>query len=345
MMTKPLVTIIVPSYNVEKYIDDCLLSIIGQDYTNTEVIIINDGSTDMTSVKIQEFEKKHSKVKYYSQNNIGLVKTNLRGITLSSGSLITFVDSDDWISPKYVSDLVDGFINEEISMVVNGFIRVNEDKYTNEFASSLNTGMYNAHDEKVLEELIYPVTSKIKSVREPRIAKMYKKEVLINLSELITTFANNGEDEIFTISTTLLSNKIFVDNSKFNYYYRIHSEGVSKKYIENNLNKRIDLFNNIQIVTQKLSNYNFRYQFSAYFSKLSISCAKNEFIPNDRLFLKQTYKSLIKSNHYHLISESSIRLFNSRIDKIIFISLRYKIYLILHFLWIYYKKRNRSKNL
>lgn len=345
MITKPLVTIIIPSYNVEKYIGDCLLSITSQDYPNIEVIVINDGSTDTTGVKIQEFEKNYSQIKYYSQANIGLVKTNLRGITLASGRLITFVDSDDWISPKYVSDLVNGFITEEISMVVNGFIRVNEDSYENEYASSLKTGMYSSQDEIILKELVYPVTSKIKSVREPRIAKMYKKELLINLSEFIHTYANNGEDEIFTITTTLLSNKILIDNSKFNYFYRIHNDGVSKKYIENNFVKRIDLFNNIQSVTQKLSNYDFRNQFSAYFSKLSISCAKNEFMPDDRLTLKHTYISLTKSNHYHLIKESSIKILNLKIDKIIFVSLRYKIYFILVFLWIYYKRRNRSKNL
>lgn len=342
MILKPLVTIIVPAYNVEKYIDECIFSILNQDYENIEVVIINDGSTDMTSFKIKEFSKKHIQIKYFFQDNMGLVKTNMRGITLSSGKLITFVDSDDWISPKYVSDLVSGFINEDISMVVNGFIRVNKDYKINECASSLISGIYKTNDDIVLKELVYPLSSKVKTVRETRIAKMYRKEVLINIYNFINTYHSNGEDELFTITAALLSNKVSIDNSKFNYFYRFNNEGVSKKYIENNFKKRLDIFNNIWFVTQSLSNYNFQSQFSAYYSKLSISCVKNEFLQNDRLILKNTYISLVKAKHYHLLKETHIRFMNSKIDKIILILLRHKKYFIFLILWNFYKKRNRS---
>ena len=98
MKTKPLISILLSVYNGEKYLDECLKSIIKQTYKNWELILINDGSNDETDHIIQKFLK-DTRIKYFKQNNIGLTKSLNKAIKLSSGEFIARQDADD-ISEK-----------------------------------------------------------------------------------------------------------------------------------------------------------------------------------------------------------------------------------------------------
>lgn len=95
----PLLSVIVPVYNAEKYLARCLDSILCQTYTNLEVICINDGSTDNSEIILKEYEKKDCRLQCYSQGNVGVGKTRNHGLSVFRGKYVTFVDSDDYISP------------------------------------------------------------------------------------------------------------------------------------------------------------------------------------------------------------------------------------------------------
>ena len=103
----PLISIILPTYNVAKYIQHCLESIKKQTYTNYEVIIIVDGSTDDTYKLAEEFCKNNSKFFVYWQENQGSGPARNNGIQKSHGELITFIDPDDWIGPEYLTHLIE----------------------------------------------------------------------------------------------------------------------------------------------------------------------------------------------------------------------------------------------
>ena len=92
------ISVIVPVYNTEKYIKKCLDSIINQTYSNIEIIIINDGSTDNSELIINEYLKEYpDKIKYYKKENGGLSDARNYGVTKATGDYICFVDSDDYI--------------------------------------------------------------------------------------------------------------------------------------------------------------------------------------------------------------------------------------------------------
>jgi len=90
MISQPLVSIIVPCYNVEKYVEECINSIILQDYKNWEGILINDGSSDNTLDLINKFEEKDDRIRVFSQENAGLSATRNKGIEHSNGVFIFF---------------------------------------------------------------------------------------------------------------------------------------------------------------------------------------------------------------------------------------------------------------
>lgn len=103
---KGLLSIIVPVYNVEPYLANCLDSLLGQEYSNIEIILIDDGSKDGSLAICQEYAKQDSRIRLYTQENVGLAVTRSRGLDYATGDLITFADSDDAVLPEtYVKAL------------------------------------------------------------------------------------------------------------------------------------------------------------------------------------------------------------------------------------------------
>ncbi|MBQ8782819.1 MAG: glycosyltransferase family 2 protein [Clostridia bacterium] len=101
----PLISVIVPVYNVEKYIDRCVTSIVEQTYENLEIILVDDGSPDNSGALCDEWAKKDSRIKVFHKENGGLSDARNAGTKLATGEYITYIDSDDYILPEYVEHL------------------------------------------------------------------------------------------------------------------------------------------------------------------------------------------------------------------------------------------------
>ena len=106
-MSKDLITVIVPVYNVEKYLRKCIDSILNQTYTNLEIILVDDGSPDNCGQICDEYAQNDGRIKVIHKTNGGLSDTRNNGIDNSLGKYITFVDSDDYIETQYVQKLYD----------------------------------------------------------------------------------------------------------------------------------------------------------------------------------------------------------------------------------------------
>lgn len=102
----PLISVIVPIYNVEPYLRECLDSIIRQSYTNLEIILINDGSTDKSGAIAGEYALLDSRVKVIHQANAGVSVARNTGLGVAGGEYLSFVDSDDWLEPEMYEELV-----------------------------------------------------------------------------------------------------------------------------------------------------------------------------------------------------------------------------------------------
>ena len=113
-----MVSIVVPVYNVELYIEKCLDSVINQTYRNKEIIVINDGSTDGSGDICEIWAKKHQ-FTYISKNNEGLGLTRNLGIKVAKGDYILFVDSDDWLATDAVEKMVECLRKEKLADVVS----------------------------------------------------------------------------------------------------------------------------------------------------------------------------------------------------------------------------------
>lgn len=131
-----LVSVVVPVYNVEPYIAKCINSIISQTYSNLEILLIDDGSEDLSGEICETFAKKDTRIIVYHKTNGGLSSARNYGIDRATGSFITFIDSDDYVSKNYISNLLLNCKNDEISICYHQKVQENcqtstcIDKYT-----------------------------------------------------------------------------------------------------------------------------------------------------------------------------------------------------------------------
>lgn len=122
----PEISVIVPVYNVEKYVRKCLESIISQTFHDIEVVVLNDGSTDSSPQIVENIAQKDKRVKLFSHKNMGLGPTRNRGIELAEGKYLAFVDSDDYISPTMLERLHERAIAEDADVTCGETVYVDE---------------------------------------------------------------------------------------------------------------------------------------------------------------------------------------------------------------------------
>lgn len=119
-MINGLLSIIIPVYNAELYIKDCLLSVLNQKYYNIEVIVIDDGSTDSTNIIVNDLIKLDSRVKIYKKENGGVSSARNFGLDKINGEFITFVDADDTVCDNMYTSMIHFFDNQNCDIVCCG---------------------------------------------------------------------------------------------------------------------------------------------------------------------------------------------------------------------------------
>ncbi len=120
------ISIIVPIYNVEKYVGKCIESILAQSYTNFELILVNDGSTDISYDICREYEQKDERIRLITQENGGVSKARNAGLSIANGDWIGFVDADDYIEKDYYQLLIDEAKKGVSDIICCGIRAVNE---------------------------------------------------------------------------------------------------------------------------------------------------------------------------------------------------------------------------
>lgn len=127
MEEKLLLSVIVPVYNVELYLENCLASILAQTYQNMEILCINDGSTDESQKILERFAALDKRVVVITQENAGVSASRNRGIDVAKGAYITFVDSDDALDPRMYETLIEILEREQAQIAHCGYRRISAD--------------------------------------------------------------------------------------------------------------------------------------------------------------------------------------------------------------------------
>lgn len=224
------VSIIVPVYNVEKYLEKCLTSLVNQTLKDIEIIIVNDGTTDNSQDIIDDFKMRYPRlIKSFKKPNGGLSDARNFGIKKATGKYIGFVDSDDYIDKTMYEKLFDKIISKDFDMVVSNCYIVTGDKII-EHDSNIKCDLVSKKAIKKLFIDIYPTVWN----------KLYKKELFEDLDFKVGVWF---EDVEFIYKLLPRLNKIGV--VKESLYYYIQRDGSITAKIDNRIYNYVDNFNGL----------------------------------------------------------------------------------------------------
>lgn len=224
-----LISIVIPVYNAEKYLEQCLNSITNQTYKNFEVILVNDGSIDHSESICMDFVKVDTRFKYFTKVNGGASSARNLGLDNAQGKYITFIDADDWVDENHLEVLINNIKENNSDMAVSSIKKFDNVSrfefrvYSNQEKDLLNYNKLNREEFLVILPKLINASNSYKIT----VSKLFKKELVtdIRFDESIVY----GEDlEFFFKIYNNISSISYVD--EVTYVYRLHNESTSSKF-------------------------------------------------------------------------------------------------------------------
>lgn len=273
------VSIIVPVYNVEKYLEKCLDSLINQTLKDIEIICVNDGSTDTSQKILEKYSKKDNRITIINQENAGLSVARNSGIDIAKGEYIGFVDSDDWVDLNFYEKLYNSAIENDADIAVSSIIRWR--KYNQKYRIKYEDKIYQSLEEKV------------SACGIPRICyvwnKLYKSHIVQNEHFTPNVYF---EDIIWLPNIIKQANKIVtVDGT--NYYYRANNNSIVKKTSKK----------------KQQDNYYAKKKMVAFFNKNNLQLSKIKEIDNVLMYLLFDFIPVAKVEN-SVKNRTTIKIFN-----------------------------------
>ena len=239
-MGNPLISIVVPVFNVEKYVAECIKSIIDQTYENIQIILVDDGSTDRSGEICDNFAASDKRIEVIHQDNQGLVAARKSGLERIKGDYTGFVDADDYIAPDMIENLFRGICKEDVDFVHSGYIK-GEQKIIPEKDGIFEFSEFSGR-ERFLKTAIFGsdsyMTASIWS-------KLYKSDFIKTCYYQVPDEASYGEDIINLCVCILNCQKIMVLNRAY-YFYRYRNNSLTNLGDFISVWKIMELHNNIE---------------------------------------------------------------------------------------------------
>lgn len=215
---EPLISVIIPVYNVEKYLGACIESVILQTYKNLEIIIVDDGSPDTSGKIADSYALRDNRIKVIHKENNGVAAARNTGFDLSNGEFITYIDSDDWVSVDYISHL---FFLQQI----------------NNADMSMTTEFYTQKNDVQLKQVIHTISAEDAAVLllSPKMIvgtynKLYRRSWLVDNQIRQNENLFSGEGLNYIVTAAQYANFVTVSNKKVYYYRRNVSESATTKF-------------------------------------------------------------------------------------------------------------------
>lgn len=234
----PLVSIIVPVYNVENHIHKCLNSLLHQTYNNYEILLVNDGSTDKSGIICDDYQRSFSNIKVFHLDNNGVSSARNFGIEQCDGEFIQFVDSDDFVTENYIKNMID-YIKPNTDIVIGGINVYTKNQMKYSLISQLKTNKSGNYYKNNLGDVFDNLLDN--AYINYCYGKLYRKSVLIKNKIRFKENMSLGEDTIFVLDVLRVSENIYICESA-HYNYLIHGySSLTYKYRQDKFNILNDL--------------------------------------------------------------------------------------------------------
>ena len=252
-MISPKVSIVIPVYNVKIYLKRAINSIINQTYNNIEIIIVDDGSTDGSSIICDEYKGVDKRIKVYHKENGGLSSARNYGLNHVTGDWIMFLDSDDWLDKECIDDCICRIKENSVECVIFPYIReyenISKPNYILGECDRKICGKY------ILRKLFGPVYEEInnpQNIDDLNMAcgKLYARKIVGNTRFVPAEIIGSAEDLAFNVRVFKKVNTVFYTSKTYYHYNKINFSSITNKYIYNLEETRNNLY---QILDDEIS--------------------------------------------------------------------------------------------
>lgn len=217
---KPLISVIVPIYNVEQYLCRCVECLTAQTYKNLEIILVDDGSPDNCPQFCDEYAKKDSRIKVIHKKNGGLSDARNAGMKVATGEYISFIDSDDYVSNDFIETLYNAILSENSDIVECSVVKFYEDEHFDEYKDDLKITSFNT--EESLSKLIAE-----NPFKQHVWNKLYKSDLVSGVPYAVGKL---NEDEFWTYQIFGQAKKVTRVNKTMYYYFQRQSSIMGNTY-------------------------------------------------------------------------------------------------------------------
>lgn len=225
-----MLSVVVPVYKTEKYLVQCIESILSQTVTGIEIILVDDGSPDGSGAICDRYAELHPNIKVVHKANGGLTQARVSGLRVSTGKYFTFVDSDDWIEPNAYEEMLVQAETHGADIVAAGFIRDYGDR-TENYSNVLPSGVYRKEKlQKLCEQAVFSIQKMEQGLAPSVWSKIFRRESTLESFLSRTDTINFGEDSLFTYAALFKAQCVVVMNEHFTYHYRIWDSSMTQKY-------------------------------------------------------------------------------------------------------------------
>lgn len=235
-MGKPAVSIIVPVYRVEDFLDRCVNSLLGQTKTDIEVILVDDESPDGCPAMCDEYARRDPRVRVVHKKNGGLGMACNSGLEVASGEFVAFCDSDDWVAPEMYADMYDAAMQENADVVYTGLERHNGVNAIGRLPHPGTTETFENKSE--IETLMMDMVSSAPEIAVERRIQVSAKVVLYR-KEIIDKYDIRFESERKLISEDLLFNLDYLNKARkaivlprYYYHYYVNENSITNNSVK-----------------------------------------------------------------------------------------------------------------
>ncbi len=235
-MTEQKISVIVPIYNVEDYLERCIESICRQTYRNLEIILVDDGSTDSSGAICERYAAHDRRIHVIHQENKGVVPARKTGLECAKGKYIGFVDGDDYLEPEMYKELLEVMLREQADFVHSGY-------YVDEKAGIYGTGRnaaFEASENRLgcLRDYVLDPISNFR-IAPSNWSKLYSCELIKEAYSEVPNTISYGED-LLCLCSCILKCKCFYIWDKAYYHYVIRADSVcNRKSVKNILREKV----------------------------------------------------------------------------------------------------------
>ena len=229
-----LISVIVPIYNVQSYLKQCVESLINQTYKNIEIILVNDGSTDKSGEIAKQLKNIDDRIKLIDKKNEGLGYARNSGLNIAKGNYVIFIDSDDYVAREMIEDLYDELKKNNSDTCLGGFKQVDDSGkilFIEEYRSQVITGRDIYFN--LLPKMLGSAPEKSDSIRMSVWNGIYSMDIIKkNNIKFPSEREYISEDIIFDMEYYKYCNSVTITNTSY-YYYRLNYSSLTKRYKSN----------------------------------------------------------------------------------------------------------------